>query len=92
VCHTGHNLNIGDLKSPLHSDAVPPARPHLLIVPLPYGPSIHTRESMGAILFFFFKIYLFYVCEYTVTVFRHTRRGHQIPLQMVVSHHVVAGN
>jgi hypothetical protein len=29
------------------------------------------------------------VCEYTV--FRHTRRGHQIPLQMVVSHHVVAG-
>jgi len=29
--------------------------------------------------------------EYNVTVFRHTRRGHQIPLQMVVSHHVVAG-
>uniref|UniRef100_A0ABK0LEQ8 MIA SH3 domain containing n=1 Tax=Rattus norvegicus TaxID=10116 RepID=A0ABK0LEQ8_RAT len=24
-------------------------------------------------------------------VFRHTRRGHQIPLQMLVSHHVVAG-
>jgi hypothetical protein len=37
-------------------------------------------------------IYLFYVCEYTVAVFRHTRRGHQILLQMVVSHHVVAGN
>jgi hypothetical protein len=37
--------------------------------------------------------YLFDVCEYTVTVFRHTRRGHQIQmLQMVVSHHVVAGN
>jgi hypothetical protein len=35
---------------------------------------------------------LFYVCEYTVAVFRHTRRGHCIPLQMVVSHHVVAGN
>jgi hypothetical protein len=35
---------------------------------------------------------LFYVCEYTVAVFRHTRRGHQIPLQMVVSHHVVDGN
>jgi hypothetical protein len=35
--------------------------------------------------------YLFYVYQYTVTVFRHTRRGHQIPLQMVVSHHVVAG-
>ena len=37
-------------------------------------------------------IYLFYVCEYVVTLFRPTRRGHQIPLQMVVTHHVVAGN
>jgi hypothetical protein len=37
-------------------------------------------------------IYLFYVSEYTVAVFRHIRRGRQIPLQMVVSHHVVAGN
>jgi hypothetical protein len=35
---------------------------------------------------------LFYVYEYTVTAFRHTRKGHQIPLQMAVSHHVVAGN
>jgi hypothetical protein len=33
---------------------------------------------------------LFYVCPYAVTVFRHTRRGHRIPLQMVVSRHVVA--
>jgi hypothetical protein len=33
-----------------------------------------------------------YVSEYTVAVFRHTRRGQQISLQMVVSHHVVAGN
>lgn len=43
---------------------------------------------------FFLKIYLFifiYVYEYTVAVFRHTRRGHQIPLRMVVSHHVGAG-
>jgi hypothetical protein len=38
-----------------------------------------------------FKKDLFYAYEYTVAVFRHTRRGHQIPLQMVVSHHVVAG-
>jgi hypothetical protein len=37
-------------------------------------------------------IYLFYVYEYTVPVFRHTRRRYQIPLQMVVSYHVVAGN
>jgi hypothetical protein len=40
----------------------------------------------------FLKIYLFYICEYTVAVFRHTRRRHQIPLQMVVTHHVLAGN
>jgi len=40
---------------------------------------------------FFFKTYLFIIYEYTVTVFRHTRRGHQMSLQMVVSHHVVAG-
>ena len=35
---------------------------------------------------------LFYVYEYTVAVLRHTRRSHWIPLQMVVSHHVFAGN
>jgi hypothetical protein len=40
---------------------------------------------------FFFKIYLFIIYKYTVAVFRHTRRGRQISLQMVVSHHVVAG-
>jgi hypothetical protein len=45
------------------------------------------------ILFFFKKdfIYLFIICKYTVAVFRHTRRGHQISLRVVVSHHVVAG-
>jgi hypothetical protein len=36
------------------------------------------------------ECYIYY--KYTVSVFRHTRRGHQISLQMVVSHHVVAGN
>jgi hypothetical protein len=41
--------------------------------------------------FFFFKIYLFIICKYTVAVFRHTRRGRQISLWVVVSHHVVAG-
>jgi len=40
--------------------------------------------------FSFFKD-LFIIYEYTVAVFRHIRRGHQISLQMVVSHHVVAG-
>jgi hypothetical protein len=39
----------------------------------------------------FLKIHLFYVYEYIVAVFRQTRRGHQISLQMVVSQHGVAG-
>jgi hypothetical protein len=29
--------------------------------------------------------------KYTVAVFRRTRRGRQISLQVVVSHHVVSG-
>jgi hypothetical protein len=40
--------------------------------------------------FFFLKIYLFYVCKYTIALFGLTK--HQIQLQMVVSHHVLAGN
>jgi hypothetical protein len=35
---------------------------------------------------------LFILYEDTVAVIRYIRRGHWIPLQMVVSHHVVAGN
>ena len=31
------------------------------------------------------------ISKCSVAVFRHTRRGHQISLRMVVSHHVVAG-
>jgi hypothetical protein len=40
---------------------------------------------------FFLKILFIIIIKYTVAVFRHTRRGHQISIQMVVSHHVVAG-
>jgi hypothetical protein len=36
-------------------------------------------------------IYLFIICKYTVAVSRLSRGGHQISLQVVVSHHVVAG-
>jgi hypothetical protein len=36
------------------------------------------------------KDLLFIMHKYTVAVFRHNRRGCQIPLQVVVSHHVVA--
>ena len=48
----------------------------------------------GALLarFHFRFIYLFNMYEYTVAVFRHTKRGHLIPLQMVVSQHVVVRN
>jgi hypothetical protein len=36
---------------------------------------------------------MFYLYEYTAaTLETHTIRVHQIPLQMVVGHHVVAGN
>ena len=42
-------------------------------------------------LFFFFKDLFIIKYKDTVTVFRHTRRGCQISLPMVVSHHVVAG-
>jgi hypothetical protein len=41
--------------------------------------------------FIFLKIYLFIICKYIVAVFRHSRRGSQISLWMVVSHHVVDG-
>jgi hypothetical protein len=43
------------------------------------------------LLFMYLCIYLFITCKYTVAVFRDTRRGRQISLQMVVSHHVVSG-
>jgi hypothetical protein len=43
------------------------------------------------IIFFFLNIYLFILSKYTVAVLRHSRRGSQISLWMVVSHHVVAG-
>jgi hypothetical protein len=50
-----------------------------------------TDFTDSQIRLFFLNIYLFIICKYTVAVFRHSRRGHQISLQMVVSHHVVAG-
>ena len=52
-------------------------------------------------LFFFYWLFIYsfiykdlliiIIWNHTVAVFRHTRRGHQISLQMVVRHHVVAG-
>ena len=41
--------------------------------------------------FLFFFLRFIDIHRYTVGVFRHTRRGHQISLRMVVSHHAVVG-
>jgi hypothetical protein len=49
------------------------------------------RPLVCFFVFVFLKIYLLVICKYTVAVFRHSRRGSQISLRMVVSHHVVAG-
>jgi hypothetical protein len=43
------------------------------------------------ILHLFFLDLFIIICKYTVAVFRHTRREHQISLWVVVSYHVVAG-
>jgi hypothetical protein len=57
----------------------------------------HTHTHTYTLFFFGFKnqkkkkIYLLFICKYIVAVFRCTRRGHQMSLQIVVSHHVVAG-
>jgi hypothetical protein len=59
---------------------------------------ISTKSVASFLLILGRAVVGFFVCfldvliiyKYTVAVFRHTRRGHQIPLQMVVSHHVVA--
>jgi hypothetical protein len=53
--------------------------------------SILECSVWDVLLLFFLRFYLFIICKYTVAVFRHTRRGRQISLRMVVSHHVVAG-
>jgi hypothetical protein len=56
--------------------------------------SVSKKKKLINFPSFFFKIYLFIICKYTVAVLtslRHPRRGHQISLWMVVNHHVVAG-
>jgi hypothetical protein len=58
---------------------------HLLGQP----PSAFPKDNPYFFFFFFSKqIYFMYLSTLSLS----TRRGHGIPLQMVVSHHVVAGN
>jgi len=48
---------------------------------------------LSFLLSFFLSFFLRIIYMlYTVAVFRHNRREHQIPLQMVVSQHAVSGN
>jgi hypothetical protein len=61
---------------------------HVCTVFVVVCPCVYVWSLMNNIYLF---IYLFIICKYTVAVFRHSRRGHQISLQVVVSHHVVAG-
>jgi hypothetical protein len=48
----------------------------------------------SAMLFFlkitFLKVYLFYICEYIVAVFRHIRRRHQIGFELRASGRTVS--
>jgi hypothetical protein len=53
------------------------------------APVNHTRSSGPCTLWP--KDLFIIIHKYTVAVFRHTRRGHHISLQVVVSHHVVVG-
>jgi hypothetical protein len=52
--------------------------------------SQHLNKVVSQFFFFFFFKDLFIICKYTEVVFRYTRRGCQISLRMVVSHHEVA--
>ena len=72
----------GEVAPPIMGEALP-HQSLIIIYKVPH------RVAINSV--FFLKIYLFYLYEYTVAVFRHTRKGCQISLQMVVSHHVVAG-
>jgi hypothetical protein len=87
ICQNPYNLEMGSLVSKVEVHRILLGAEQVL-----YG-----TLTFYFILFYFiflrFIYYVFYAYEYTTTaLFRHTRRGHQTPLQMVVSHHVVAGN
>ena len=58
------------------------------------NPGSHIDSFCFFFFSFFFKIYFYfmYVSTLQLLLSSDTRRGHGIPLQMVVSHHVVAGN
>jgi hypothetical protein len=52
---------------------------------------LSSERACGVLLDQTLKDLFIIICKYTVAVFRHSRRGRQILLRMVMSHHVVAG-
>jgi hypothetical protein len=52
---------------------------------------VPSRAEICLLETIFFKDLFIIISKYTVAVFRCTRRGYRISLQMVVSDHVVAG-
>jgi hypothetical protein len=58
-----------------------------------YAPPCWLQKTIFWFFFFCknFKDLFIIIYRYTVAVSIHTRRGCQIPLQVVMSHHVVAG-
>jgi hypothetical protein len=56
------------------------------------GNSVPKSEMLTVKFYFIYLFLKIYLYDYTVAIFRLSRRGDQIPLQMPVSHHVVAGN
>jgi hypothetical protein len=62
-----------------------------LIFPLALNP-VYMEAGEKEQTFFFFLRFIYLMYKYNIAVFRHTRRGHQIPLQMIVSYQVVTGN
>jgi hypothetical protein len=54
-------------------------------------PTLVNPARSGRPTRFWSKDLFIIIHKYTVAVFRYTRRGHQISLRVVVSHHVVAG-
>jgi hypothetical protein len=51
----------------------------------------HFKVNSGMVVSLFFKDLFIIIHKHTVADFRHTRRGRQISLWVVVSCHVVAG-
>jgi hypothetical protein len=50
----------------------------------------HALALFQCIEFFKDLLLLFFVCKHTVAFFRHIRRGHHIPLEIVVSWELIS--